>query len=134
MKRANLAIAIGAAILAAYASAAMPQGKSDWVDITSAKELRALYSNTTFRGKDGWGNSFVGHYSADGKGILIVGELRYPRTWEVKDGNQVCVTEQRGTACYTFQRHHERPNQIKAHNVQQNTFVEFTVEKGAPKF
>ena len=134
MKHRFVSAAIAAAILGVFASTAMSQADKAWVDIKGAKQLRALYSNKTFKGKDGWGNNFVGHYSPDGKGIFIVGDLRYPRTWEVKGNDQVCVTEARGTDCYTFQRNRKHRNQIKLRSLRRGFYTEITVEDGAPKF
>ena len=66
-----------------------PVASSDWMDIKNAKDLRALFSNKTFRSTVG-GVPVVEHYRSDGKGILIAAESRVPRTWEVK-GKDQCV-------------------------------------------
>ena len=47
-----------------------PVASQDWVDIKNPKELRALYSNKTFRSTFS-GVPVVEHYRADGKGILL---------------------------------------------------------------
>lgn len=112
----------------------MAQSSSDWVDIKDPAELRALYSNKTLRGKTADGSTFVGHYSADGSGILIQGDRRTPRTWAVKGNNQVCATHAGGTDCYTFQRHRKNRNEIIGRHVTQPWSFQATVEDGVPKF
>jgi hypothetical protein len=97
---------------------AMAQSSNDWVDIKDANVLRGFYSNKTLRGRDGAGMPFVGHYSADGRGILIQGDRRTPRTWAVKGNDQVCATHANGTDCYTFQRHRKNRNEIAGRHSQ----------------
>jgi hypothetical protein len=70
------ALTLAAALLASSAPPALAQGTKDWVDITSAKELQALYSNETFKGKDFLDRPFIGHYhglwSVRADGILCI--------------------------------------------------------------
>jgi hypothetical protein len=113
---------------------ALAQSSKDWVDIKNAKELRALYSNKTFRGKGPDGTPFVGHYRSDGKGILIVGGQRTPRTWEVKGNDQVCVTDEKATNCWRAQRHKKNSNEIVLQHVTAGWISQFTVEDGIPQF
>lgn len=113
---------------------AMAQSSSDWVDIKSANELRALYSNKTFKGKDWMDRPWVGHYRADGNGIVLFEGGRYPRTWQVTGSDQVCVKALTGPACYRFQRHKAKPATYRLHNLTNDQVVEFVVEDGIPKF
>jgi hypothetical protein len=100
----------------------------------SSLALRALYSNKTRRGKGGDGSLFVAHYSADGRGILIQGDRRTPRTWAIKGKDQVCVTHDSGTDCFTFERHRKNRNQIIGRHITQPWSFQATVEDGVPKF
>lgn len=112
---------------------AAAQSSSDWVEITDPQELRALYSNKTFKGRAGDGNPFVGYYRADGNGLLIWGGQRIPRTWQVK-GSQVCVTAQEVTSCFELRRHKSNRNEIIARHVTAYWISQFTVEDGVPNF
>lgn len=134
MKHRFASAAIAAAILVTFASSAVSQADKEWVDIKGEKKLRALYSNKTLRGKTPSGVAFVGHYRADGTGVLIMNDQRIPRTWAVKGNDRVCITQASGTDCYTFERHRTKPNQIIGRNVAQPWHVEMTVEDGIPKF
>jgi hypothetical protein len=132
MKSRNIAF-VTAALMCMLSASAVPQSSKDWVDIKDPKELRAIYSNKTFKGKGGDGTPFVGHYRSDGKGILIVGGQRIPRTWEVK-GNQVCITDPKVTNCFELQRHKKNRNDIVARHVTAMWISQFTVEDGIPEF
>jgi hypothetical protein len=103
----------------------------DWVDIKDPNELRALYSNKTFRG-----NGWVGHYRADGKGELAVnGGDPHPRTWEVRGDDQVCVILAEGKySCNRFQRHSSNKKEMKVINVDSGKTFDFTLQEGIPKF
>jgi len=115
-----------------------PVASQDWVDIKNPKELSALHSNKTFRSTH-QGVPVVEHYRADGKGIFISGELRIPCTWEVKGNDQVCVSNEKDTNCYKFQRHKRNRDEyvktrIKASQSQPAGMVIFKVEDGIPEF
>jgi hypothetical protein len=130
-----MATALMAGVLLSLAAApALAQSSADWVDIKSAKELQALFSNKTFKGKDWMDRPWVGHYRPDGQGIMLFEGGRYPRTWQVKGDDQVCVKALTGPACYRFQRHRTKPGVYRNINVANNNMVEFTVEAGVPQF
>lgn len=132
MKRRDIAIA-AAALAATFSTAALAGSPSDWVAMKSPKELRALYSNTTFQGKGPDGSSFTGYYSADGRGLLISYGRRIARTWRVK-GDEVCITDPRGTNCYRFRRNRMHHNEIVGRQVTDGWQILFTVKQGAPNF
>jgi hypothetical protein len=130
MKSRNIAF-VTAAMVCMLSAPVMSQSTKDWVDIKDPNELRALYSNKTFRG-----NGWVGHYRADGKGILILqGGKPEPRTWEVKGSDQDCATTGSGAIrCSRFQRNTKNRNQMMLTFVSDGTSLNFTVEDGIPKF
>jgi hypothetical protein len=112
----------------------MPVASQDWVDIKNPKELRALYSNKTFRYTLG-GVPIVEHYRADGKGIVISGELRIPQTWEVKGNDQVCTSDARkGTDCCRFQRNKKNRDEYVRRCTYGNVMNILKVEDGIPEF
>jgi hypothetical protein len=96
MKARSIASFLAATIAVGAAVAAGAQSSKEWVDIKDPKELKALYSNKTFRGKAGDGSPFVGHYRADGKGILIwnnqpahLGSEGTPGVRDRREGNEL---------------------------------------------
>lgn len=111
-----------------------PVASQDWVDIKDPKELRALHSNKTFKCyvKE---TPFVEHYRADGKGVLIYSaEYRVACTWEVKGNDQVCVSDERGSVCWQFQRSKRNPDEYFKRNPHTANMVIFKVEDGIPQF
>ena len=120
--------------LAAMLAIAAPAQASDWQDIKDPAELRALYSNKTMRGKDWMDRPFVGHYRADGQGLLVFGGDRYARTWAVKGDDQVCVSTAVRTRCYRFQRHASKPGVYRIIDTGDDRPTTVTVEEGIPNF
>ena len=110
-----------------------PVASQDWVDIKNPKELRALYSNKTFRSTY-LGVPVVEHFRADGKGILISAELRIPYTWEIKGNDQVCVSDEKGTDCYRFQRHKKNRDEYVRRCTYDGLMTILKVEDGVPEF
>lgn len=139
MLRATMRIATGVIVAFGLASAtgAVAQSAKDWVDIKNPKELRALFSGKTHRGKGIDGTPYVAHFNADGRGLLLWEGQQYPRTWGVK-GSEVCVTATTGpitgTHCRKYQRHRKNKADYVGQNVADGTIVQFTVEDGIPKF
>jgi len=125
---------VAAVLLTLVAFPSLSQGANDWVDIKDPNELRALYSNKTFKGKDWMDRPWVGHYRADGNGVMLSEGGRYPRTWQVTGNDQVCVKSLTGAACYRFQRHMTKPATYRSHNLANDQVVEFVVEDGVPQF
>jgi hypothetical protein len=115
-----------------------PVASQDWVDIKNPKDLGALFSNKTFRSTAG-GTPVVEHYRADGKGILISGEMRTPQTWEVKGKDQVCVSPSvtgKGIDCCRFQRNKKNRDEYvkRCQNQDVSYMVTFKVADGIPEF
>lgn len=130
-------------ILAASVAVALLSGgcasvdtSKDWVDIKDPKELRALYSDKTFKGwiMYDYFRPWVGHYRADGHGIFLHEGRRYPLTWAVKGDDQVCTESAIASRCYRYQRHLTRAGTYRSTNIANNQVGEFTVEDGVPKF
>lgn len=115
-------------------AAAGPALATDWEDVKDPAALRALYSNKTFKGKDYLDRPFVGHYRADGQGILITDGGRVPRTWAVNGNDQVCVQLPWDRPCYRFQRHKSKPGVYRSINVKNDIAIVITVEDGIPQF
>jgi len=126
----KMALAATAATLCVVWNNSMAQ---DWAPIKSAKELTALYSNKTFKG-----NGWVGHYRADGHGILVsqfAGGKPVRRTWKVVGEDQVCATLDNGsTTCNRFQRHRTKPNEIVITRLSDGMTFNVTVQDGIPSF
>lgn len=118
----------------ASSAPAASRSASEWIQIYDPAELRALYSNKTFVGAGVTSMaSFISHYSADGRGVSILGGKTYPRTWAV-DGDQVCVTSAAGTDCWIYWRHRDDRKLVKSTRLKDGWTWKGTVEDGIPKF
>ena len=58
MKSTSIAF-VTAALISMFSTSVVSQSSKDWVDIKDPKELRALFSDKTHRGKDTRGNPYV---------------------------------------------------------------------------
>jgi hypothetical protein len=116
-------------------AAALPLQAADWVDVKDPKALRALYSNKTFKGKDYLDRPWVGHYRADGQGLLVTHDgSRIPRKWAVQGKDQVCVESQFPRVCVRIQRHTSQAGVYRSINVANDMATVFVVEDGVPQF
>jgi hypothetical protein len=107
----------------------------EWVDIKTPAELRALYSNKTFKGKDWMDRPWVGHYRADGRGVMLIHDgSRIPRTWAVEGKDQVCIESQFPRVCVQIQRDKARVGVYRAINIANDMKTVFVVEDGVPQF
>jgi len=115
-------------------AAAAPLRAADWEDIKDPAALRALYSNKTFKGKDYLDRPWVGHYRADGQGVMISEAGRVPRTWSVSGNDRVCVKLPWDSPCFRIQRHSSKPATYRSINVANDMTTVFVVEDGVPQF
>ena len=116
-------------------TAALPLQAADWEDVKDPAALRALYSNKTFKGKDWMDRPWVGHYRADGQGVMITHDgSRIPRTWAVEGKDRVCVESQFPRVCFRFQRDKANAGVYRVTNVANDMATVIVVEDGIPKF
>jgi hypothetical protein len=110
-------------------TAALAQG-SEWVPITGAETLRKFMSGTKVERKLPSGDLSRGEYHPDGTGTLYSWGASIPRTWEVKGDEQVCITVERVTWRYQFERNSADPDLYRARDVTSDEWVEFRVTDG----
>jgi hypothetical protein len=126
MKRFRNGILAAACLLAGPAVLAQAE---DWVNVTDPKDLADIYANKTIRSM-----GFVGYYRADGRGFLIVPNMKpIGRKWFVRGDDLGCATLDSGpTLCFRFQRHKDNRNLIRIIDLAQNLNYTATVEEGIP--
>lgn len=108
---------------------------AEWVGVDDPAALRALYSNKTFKGKDWMDRPWVGHYRADGRGVMVLQDgSRIPRTWAVEGKDRVCVESQFPRVCFRFQRDKANAGVYRAINVANDMATVIVVEDGIPQF
>jgi hypothetical protein len=110
---------------AAVATAAQIDS-GEWTPITSAMEVRAIYTNSV-----AIGDTWAGEYCADGTGTLTAYGETFKRQWEIK-GAQACVTSDQGTFCATFERSTKNPNEYRLTNLSSGRKTKFILVDRSP--
>jgi len=111
-------------VLLATASAAMAQ-TGDWVPVTGEETLRDFMSGLHVERELPGKAMSQGEYNTDGTGVLHSWGARFPRTWTVKNDDQLCVTEERVTQCYRIEESTLEPGLFRARNVSSDQLTEF---------
>ena len=77
-----------------------------WTAVTGEKALKALYSDVMQEGALTNNVKWETEYCADGKGLLRAWGESFPRNWQVKDENTVCITSDDGDKieCYQYEK------------------------------
>ena len=115
-------------ILLAIASVSIVQG-AEWEPVTGEENLRNFMSGIKAERTLPNGETSRGEYNPDGTGTLDSWGASIPRTWEVKGDDQVCVTADRDTNCYQFEKNTADPALYRARDTA-GSLVEFRVSDG----
>ncbi len=107
---------------------------ANWIDVTDANELRALYSNTTLSGRGESGNALYWNFYDGGLGTTVVKGAQLPGAWHLNGNHEVCVKSLEGAECYRFQKTGEFETLYRAIRVRDSLAIPVTVEKGVPEF
>lgn len=107
---------------------------ANWTDVTDAAELRALYSNTTLKGRAPNGDAFHGHFYDGGAVVMVEKGANLPGAWHLNGSHEVCVKGLRGDECYRYQKTGEFQVQYRAIRAHDGMTIPVSVEKGVPEF
>jgi len=123
-------------VSAAFALMCAGAAASEWKKVDDPSELRALYSNKTYRFTHSEVNKpALLHYRADGKGLLVLDGRRYPRTWELEGRDQVCIRDEiRGRLCYNVLRNASDPAEVLVNPTNGGMGSFMIMEAGVPDF
>ena len=75
-----------------------------WLPVTGEGNLRNFMSGIKAERTLPNGEVSRGEYNPDGTGTLYAWGTTIPRTWEVRGNDQICVTAERATNCYQFEK------------------------------
>jgi hypothetical protein len=122
-----------------FAAPAMSQGSDGWVQIKDPKELQALFTNTTFKGKTNTGDQFTAYNHADGKQQMVVPQADFMRHWKINGGEACTQVQDRSLPeiCSTFSKHATRKGEYQARRVKDGAVSSFSLTpgtKGARKY
>lgn len=103
---------------------------ANWIPVSGAEKLRQYMSGLTAERKLPNGEISRGEYRADGTATLHAWGGSIPRTWTIKDDEQLCITAKRVTQCYTIERNTTDPQLYRARDVATGKLAEFRVLDG----
>jgi hypothetical protein len=90
-------------ILFVLGSATLVQA-NEWTPVIGEEDLNNFMRGITAERTLPNGRVSRGEYHPDGTGTLYSWGAQIPRTWEVKGDDQICITSERKTNCYQFER------------------------------
>ena len=99
----------------------------NWSAITGEDKLQKFMSGLKAERELPSGELQSGEYQADGTGILRAWGASFPRTWQVKDDNQLCVTAERKITCMYLEKNTADLALYRVQDVTTKEYVEFTV-------
>lgn len=123
MRRTSLSVS---SLLLLFATNAWPQ---NWETVTGADELSALFSDTVMRATLKDNVTAIATYNSDGSGELKAWGDTFPRAWQVKGDDQVCIDIDEQTRCFSIEKDSSGTNQYRAQDVASGESVEFTVKQ-----
>ena len=101
-----------------------------WTPVRGAEKLRSLMSGTEMEWEEPDGGKSRGIYRADGTGILYSWGGEFPRTWEVRGDDLICVTASRDTQCWQLEKHSTDPTLYGARDVTTGRLTEIRIAAG----
>ena len=101
-----------------------------WTPVRDAEKLRSLMSGTEMEWEEPDGGKSRGVYRADGTGTLYSYGASFPRTWEVRGDDLICVTASRETQCWQLEKHSADPTLYRARDVATGRLTEISLTAG----
>ena len=90
---------------------------TEWETVDDPSILRGLFSDTVMQATLVDGVIAEATYNADGTGELRAWGEVFPRTWEVRGENQVCIGMERESKCFAMERSTDQPDTYRATDV-----------------
>jgi hypothetical protein len=116
-------------MLCCLATVATSASAQDWQPVTGADELRALFSDTVMTGTLKDGVTATATYNSDGTGELKAWGDTFPRSWQVKGDDQVCIDIDQQTKCFNIEKDASRSNQYRGRDVSSGETIDFSVNQ-----
>ena len=101
----------------------------DWQPLTGAENIEALFSDTTMRATLRDKVEAVATYNSDGSGELKAWGDTFPRRWQLKGDDQVCLEIDEQIRCFSIEKDAAGSNQYRASNVSSGESVVFSVSE-----
>lgn len=121
MYRINLLVLCSLLVLGVVTSAQA----TEWMRITGAEALENYMSGLKAERSLSGDEVGRGEYSADGTGVLSSWGATIQRTWEIQGDDQICISAERETNCYTLERNNDDPTLYRVKRVGSSEVNEF---------
>lgn len=103
---------------------------NEWEPVTGTDKLQSFMSGIKAERKLPNGKMSRGEYLPDGTGTLYSWGAEIPRTWKIKDEDQICITAEHVHTCFQLERNNTDPNLYRARDLESDKVVEFRVTDG----
>lgn len=105
-----------------------------WIKITGEKELKTLYADVVQEGALTNKVKWRTEYCADGTGSLSAWGQSFPRTWQVKDEDTLCVTSDEGSKveCFQYEKNSVQSGVYRATDIITKQVWVFSILKESP--
>ncbi len=103
-------------------------GAEAWEPVTGADKLNALFSDTVMTAILKENVTAIATYNSDGSGELKAWGDTFPRAWQVKGDEQVCIEIDEQTRCFRVEKD-SGSDQYRAFDVDSDESVIFTVDQ-----
>jgi hypothetical protein len=90
---------------------------TEWEAVSDPSTLRALFSDTVMEATLTDGVEAEATYNSDGTGELRAWGESFPRTWEVRGNDQVCIGMGREVKCFSMERSAEQADTYRATDI-----------------
>jgi len=103
-------------------------GAEAWEPVTGADKLSALFSDTVMTAKLKKDVTAIATYNSNGSGELKAWGDTFPRAWQVKNDERVCIEIDAQTRCFRIEKD-AGSDQYRAFDVDSGESVIFTVDQ-----
>ncbi|MCH7869841.1 MAG: hypothetical protein IH881_19265, partial [Myxococcales bacterium] len=90
----------------------MESRAGEWQKMEGAEELKAFVSGATAEITLKSGVVARGEYYPDGTAKIEAWDEVFPRTWEVRGGDQVCYSSEMETNCFFLEQNRSNPEKF----------------------
>ncbi len=119
----RLAILLPGLLFAGFAVAA------DWQPVDDPADLRALFTDTVMQATLAGNERAEATYNADGTGELRAWGETFPRSWEVRGDDMVCLEMAPRKKCFNLEKDAAQAGRYRATDIITGERVVFTVER-----
>ena len=105
----------------------------NWEAVDDSQTLKSLFSDAVIVTTLKDGVKAEARYNRDGTGELRAWGDTFPRTWEVRGKDQVCIGISNDTICYKVERNADTQRQYRAKDLSTGEIFELTIESGSTK-